>query len=107
MLQIIGTRDGRDYQKAVRFCKERRIPFQEVNTKEYKLSKRELDSVFSHGNPVDVSSRFYVRNGYEWKEYDPREEVAEHQELLINPILRNNGKVAFGFDEDFLKGCIG
>lgn len=104
MLQIIGTKDSRDYRKAVRFCSERRIPFQEVNTKEYRLSKKELDSIFSHGSAVDTESSYYKKNGYAWRVYDERKEVEEHQELLINPILRFNGKVAFGFDEDFLKG---
>ena len=105
MLQIIGTKDGSDYRKAVRFCKERRIPFQEVNTKEYRLSKRELDSILSHGNPIDIECAYYKKNGYSWREYDVREEVEEHQELLINPILRSGSKVSFGFDEDLLKGC--
>lgn len=105
MLQIIGTKESPDYRKAVRYAKERRIPFQEVNTREYKLSKRELDSIFAHGNPVDTSSAYYRKNGYEWREYSPREEVEEHQELLVNPILRSGGKAAFGFDEEFLEGC--
>lgn len=105
MLQIIGTKDSAEYRRTVRYLRERRIPFQEVNTKEYRLSKRELDSILSHGNPIDTSSAYYKKNGYEWREYSPREEIEEHQELLINPILRNGGKVAFGFDEEFLEGC--
>ncbi len=111
MLQIIGTKDNRDYQKTVRFCRERRIPFQEVNTRDYKLSKRELDNIFSSlsdkYDAIDKSSRYYIKNGYEWRDYDPREEVEEHQELLFNPILRNNGKVSLGFNEAFLKESIG
>ena len=107
MLQIIGTKDNSDYRKAVRFCKEHRISFQEVNTKEYKLSKRELDSIFSSlpeaEDAIDKNSAFYKKNGYAWREYNPRKEVEEHQELLFNPILRNKGKVVFGFDEAFLK----
>ncbi len=107
MLQIIGRKDNNDYRKAVRYCKEHRVPFQEVNTKEYKLSKRELDSIFSSlRNPddaIDKSSAYYKKNDYEWREYNAREEVEEHQELLLNPILRNKDKVALGFDEAFLK----
>lgn len=110
MLQIIGTKDNRDYQKAVRFCRERRIPFQEVNTRDYKLSKRELDNIFStlsdKYDAIDKSSRYYIKNGFAWRDYDPREEVEEHQELLFNPILRNNGKVSLGFNEAFLKESI-
>ncbi len=105
MLQIIGTKQSPEYRKAVRYCKEHRIPFQEVNTKEYRLSKRELDSILSHGDAVDKDSAYYKKNGYEWREYDIREEIEAHQELLVNPILRSGGKVAFGYDESFLEGC--
>ncbi len=107
MLQIIGTKDNNDYRKAVRFCKEHRIPFQEVNTKEYKLSKRELDTIFSSlsksEDAIDKNSSYYKKNGYAWREYNPRQEIEEHQELLINPILRNKNKVVFGFNEAFLE----
>lgn len=107
MLQIIGTNQSKDYQKAVRFCKERRINFQEINTKLYKLSKKELDSIFSSlDSPflvIDTHSQYYKKNGYEWREYSPREEVEEHQELLINPILRSGNKCCLGFSDDFIK----
>ena len=110
MLQIIGIKDNSDYRKAVRYAKEHRIPFQEVNTKEYKLSKRELDSIFSSlsnaEDAIDKNSLYYKKNGYSWREYNPREEIEAHRELLFNPILRNKNKVALGYDENFLKECV-
>ena len=110
MLQIIGRKDGREYRRAVRFCKESRIPFQDVDTGSYTLSKRELDSVFmSVDDPesvIDRDSPYYKKNGYAWREYDPREEVELHPQLLVNPILRNREKACAGFSESFiLENC--
>lgn len=109
MLQIIGRKDSADYRKAVRYLKERSIPFQEVDTKVYKLSKRELDSIFSSlenaEDVIDKKSSYYIKNGYAWREIDPRSEVEEHQELLVSPILRFNGKLRIGYDEKFLGEC--
>lgn len=106
MLQIIGTKDNADYRKAVRFCKERRIPFQEVNTKEYILSSREWDTIFSslekEEDIIDKNSNYYKKNGYAWREYDPREEVIEHPLLMVNPVLRNRTKVNVGYSESFI-----
>ncbi len=106
MLQIIGTKDNADYRKAVRFCRERRIPFQEVSTKEYSLSRRELDTIFSslekEEDIIDKKSTYYIKNGYAWREYDPREEVTEHPLLMVNPILRNRTKVNVGYSESFI-----
>lgn len=106
MLQIIGTKDKAEYRKAVRFCKERRIPFQEVSTKDYKLSMREWDSIFSSldsiDDIIDKKSNYYIKNGYAWREYDPKEEVMEHPLMMVNPVLRNRGKVNVGFSESFI-----
>ena len=106
MLQIIGRKGGREYRRAVRFCSERRIAFQEVDTKTHTLSKRELDSIFSSVDDpesvIDRDSAYYKKNGYAWREYDPREEVEEHPELLANPILRNREKACAGFSESFI-----
>lgn len=108
MLQIIGTTSSRDTQKAVRFCKERRIPFQFVDLRERTLSEREWESVFACGSPlIDEESQYYRKNGYSYREYDEKEEVKEHPELLILPILRCGGKAVVGLDTSFLEkaGC--
>lgn len=104
MLQIIGTTASRDTQKAIRYCKERRIPFQFVDLEERSLSEREWESIFRSGmSLVDPKSRYYMKNGYSWREYDEREEVKAHPELLILPILRLGGKVSVGFDEALIQ----
>lgn len=36
-------------------------------------------------------------------EFDAREELSQHNELFITPILRCRGKAALGYDVDFLE----
>ncbi|MBQ0071094.1 MAG: hypothetical protein KBS81_04455 [Spirochaetales bacterium] len=107
MLQIIGNNQNKEFQKAVRYCKERRIDFQIVDTKERKLSEKEWKSIFqSLSDPmdaVDTSSQYYKKNGYAYREFDAEEEVREHVELLKMPVLRSGQKAHVGFDETFVK----
>lgn len=106
MLQIIGTNKCRSTQKAIRWCKERKIEFQYIDLNEKKLSKKEYESIFSSCSAdeyIDSESSYYKKNGYSWREFNPQEEVIEHPELLRTPILRNKTKAHSGFDEEFLK----
>ena len=102
MLQVIGRAGSKDTQKAIRYLKERRIPFQFVDLDKHKLSEKEWKSIFASSSDaeclIDKESAYYKKNGYSWREYDAEEELKEHQELLVLPILRNNGKAAAGWD---------
>lgn len=109
MLQIIGTPSSRDTQKAVRYCRERSIPFQMVDITKKELAEKEWSSIFASAPDadelIDKSSRFYKKNGYEYMEYDAAEELREHPEMLILPILRNKGRAHAGFDEAFIEAA--
>jgi len=105
MLQIIGTKSSKDTNKAVRYCKERRIDFQFVDIKERLLAPKEWESIFNAENAeklIDTSSALYKKK-YAYMEFDAQEEVMEHPELLTLPVLRNKGKAIIGFDEAFIK----
>ncbi len=105
MLQIIGTKSSKDTNKAIRYCKERRIDFQFVDLKERSLAPKEWESIFNAANAdalIDTSSALYKKK-YAYLEFDARQEVQEHPELLTLPVLRNKGKAVIGFDEDFIK----
>lgn len=82
MLQVIGTAKSKDTQKAVRYLKERNIPFQFVDLTRYSLSPKEwksiLSSVSDTDDIIDKESQYYKKNGYAWREYDPEEEVILH-----------------------------
>ena len=60
MLQIIGTNKCRSTQKAIRWCKERKIEFQYIDLNEKKLSKKEYESIFS-----SCSADEYIDNEYQ------------------------------------------
>ena len=105
MLQVIGRRKSKETQKAVRYLKERRIPFQMLDLDERDLSAREWEGILSSIDPeslVDTEGQYYRKNGYAWREYSPREELVEHPELLRLPILRAGGRAAAGLDESFI-----
>ena len=96
MLQIIGTPKCRETQKAIRWCKERRIDFQFINLCENKLSEKEYESIFRSSEPeeyIDSEGAYYKKNGYAWKDFNPQEEVVDHPELLKTPILRYKSKL--------------
>lgn len=52
---------------------------------------------------IDTESQFYVKNGYKYRDFDPKQEVMEHIELLKLPVLRNKSKAVIGFDKEFLE----
>lgn len=106
LIQIYGFTSCNETKKAIRFLKERRIDFQFVNLMEKKLSKNELDNIFSRIPPedcVNTKSRNYIRRGMQYMEYDARQELEEDQSLFVTPLLRSCGKVALGFDRAFLE----
>ena len=104
MLQVIGTSKSKDTQKAVRYLKERNIPFQFVDLTKYSLSPREwksiLSSVSDTGDIIDKNSQYYKKNGYAWREYDPAEEAMLHPELLLLPVLRKDGRAVVGWNDE-------
>lgn len=107
MLQVIIRKKDRASDKAIRFLKERRIPYQSLNIDEKDLSKKEWESIFSSAPSaeelIDRESQFYKKNGYSWREYDAKEELIMHPELLRTPVFRKGRKCCFTLDEDFVR----
>ncbi|AFG36458.1 arsenate reductase family protein [Spirochaeta africana] len=110
-MQIFGTRKCKQTQKAERFLKERGIDYQFVDLTQKAMSPRELDSVAAsiggHHLLMDEESKAFQKRGMAWMEYDPREELLEHPELLRTPIIRKQPKAMVGFDADQLQELIG
>lgn len=103
MLEIIGTMKSKDTQKAIRYFKERRVPFQFVDLAKAELGEKVWRSIFSSQPDaamlIDKESKAYRDGGYEWMEYDPKELLIEHPELLIQPVLRERDKARSGWSE--------
>lgn len=96
MIQLIGRNSDRDTKKVMMFLKERRIEFQFVDIDKKELSKKEWDSiaasVSSPDDLVDQGSKYYKKEGYSYREYNPLEEVILHPEMLKVPFLRIDRK---------------
>jgi arsenate reductase-like glutaredoxin family protein len=106
VLQIIGTKKCTQTRKALRYCKERSIPYQFVNLEERPLSEGEWAKVFNSleaESLIDEESKYYKKDGYSWREYDPEEELVLHSELLKTPLLKLGQRVVQGVDTDFLE----
>ncbi len=101
-IQIIGTKKCNSTKKAVRFFKERNIPFHFVDLNERELSAGELSAIAAKipvPDLIDTESKVYKKKGYEYMEYDPLEEILENNLLMRTPVVRNGRLVTVGYDE--------
>ena len=96
MIQVIGRNSDRDTKKVIMFLKERRIQFQLLDIDKKELSRKEWDSiassVSSYDELIDESSKYFRKEGYAYREYNPLEEVILHPELLKVPYIRVDKK---------------
>ncbi|MCF7934534.1 MAG: hypothetical protein K9M84_09165 [Spirochaetia bacterium] len=108
-LQIIGTKQSSETRKAIRFCKERSVTYQFIDLNERDLSPGELSSILRFVDPedlIDTGSKFYSKNGYAYLDYDPIEELMEHHELMVVPIIRTAAAVVVGYDPAALEQAV-
>jgi arsenate reductase len=105
VIQIIGTRKDRETAKAIRACKEHGFGYHFVDLDERSLSAGEWNAIFMVYPPatlIDIDCTYYKKAGYSWRDFDAQEELIEHPQLLILPILRSKGRVHKGFDLEIL-----
>ena len=101
-IQIYAGKKNFDTQKAERYFKERRIPFQSLDLKKHRLGEREIRlmiSVIGMENLID-------REDKKVKEhpacYFDRAEmlipaIQENPWLLKTPIVRNGNRITLGY----------
>ena len=103
MIQIFGTNKSFDCKAALRFFKERRIPFQFVDLKEKEMSRGEFDSVVSAiartaGSRADAVDALIDKNAKSYAEIaylddgDKEEKLFENQATLMKLPICRNGK---------------
>ena len=104
-IQIYYVKRNFDVQKAERFFKERRIPFQLVDMKKTPPGKRELQLFAQQAggikkllNVEDIKVRSHPCM------YTPDEErimeyITAQPELMITPVVRNGRKITLGNGE--------
>lgn len=106
MIQIIGTKKCKTTAKAIRFFKERGVPYQfkDINLKA--LSEGEFRNISNSINAddlIDKESAIYKKKGFIYMDFDSEEEIMEDNRLLITPIVRNGAKSVVGFEPDAWK----
>lgn len=104
-IQIYCGKKNFDVQKAERYFKERRIPFQALDLKKHKLGEREIRMMIS---AIGIE-KLIDREDKKVKEhpacYYDREEllipaIQENPWLLRLPIVRNGNKMTLGYQPD-------
>lgn len=110
MLEVIGTVKSKDTQKAIRYLKERRISFQFVDINKNELGEKVWRSIFSSSQDaellIDKASKAFRDGGYEWMDYDPKELLVSHPELLVLPVIRQREKAFAGWDEQRMEAML-
>ena len=104
-IQIYCGKKNLDAQKAERYFKERRIPFQALDLKKHKLGEREIRMMIS---AIGIE-KLIDRDDKKVKEhpacYYDREDllipaIQENPWLIRVPIVRNGNKMTIGYQPD-------
>ena len=104
-IQIYCGKKNFDAQKAERYFKERRIPFQALDLKKHKLGEREIRMMIS---AIGIE-KLIDRDDKKVKEhpacYYDREDllipaIQENPWLIRVPIVRNGNKMTIGYQPD-------
>lgn len=103
MIQVFGTKKCNDTQKAERFFKERRIPFQFRDLTQKGVSKKELDNFtqfYDLDELIDKEGKQYSKRNLHYILHDVEKELLEDPLLFKTPIVRFNRKVVLGYEPD-------
>ena len=109
-IQIFGTKKNNDSKKAVRFFKERNIPFQFIDMKEKGLSKGEFESVCRAVGVLDnlidqdCKDKDLLALIQYIAEEQRAEKVFENQQVIKLPVVRNGKQATVGYQPDVWKG---
>lgn len=101
-IQIYCIKKNFDVQKAERYFKERRIPFQSLDLKKHVLGEREVRQMFSAIGAEKLIDRANPKVREHPACYYDREEllipaIRENPWLLKLPIVRNGNQMTTGF----------
>ncbi|MBE5777470.1 MAG: ArsC family transcriptional regulator [Clostridiales bacterium] len=107
-IQIYTLKKNFDVQKAERFFKERRIPYQLVDLKKHKLGLRELELFASRIGARELVDRNNIAAmshpvGHTDDKTRILEYLMENPAFMRTPIVRNGNKVTVGADENTWK----
>ena len=104
-IQIYAGKKNFDTQKAERYFKERRIPFQSLDLKKHRLGEREVRLMLDAFGPEKLLDREDKKVREHPACYYDRAEmlipaIQENPWLLKTPIVRNGNRMTIGFQPD-------
>ncbi len=102
-IQLIGTKQCKDTQKAERFFKERRIYFYFRDLNKKGISKGELNNicrVIPIDELLDKEGRQFKKRNLEYMVYNTEEELLNDPLLFKTPIVRNGNLVTLGYQPE-------
>lgn len=103
-IQIFGKSKCFDTAKAERYFKERKIPFQRIDTAKFGISRGELRSVCQAVGGLDAVIDEKAQGAellrYLAYEADKEEKLLENPKLLRTPIVRNGKKATVGYQPE-------
>ena len=108
-IQIIGTKQCKDTQKAERFFKERGIQFHFRDLKIKGISKGELNNicrVIPIDELLDKEGKEFKKRNLEFLVYNTEEELLNDPLLLKTPIVRYDKLVTVGYQPNIWKAWI-
>ena len=102
-IQIFGTKQCRDTQKALRFFRERRVETQFRDMALRPPSPGELDDMAAAAGGaaalLNTESPAAKERGLAYLDYDPRDELLADPRLYTTPLVRaGKGRAAIGYD---------
>lgn len=104
-IQIYSGKKNFDVQKAERYFKERRIPFQSMDLKKHRLGEREVRLMISGIGMENLLDRENTKVKEHPACYYRQAEllipaIMENPWLLRTPIVRNGNRVTAGYQPD-------
>ncbi len=103
VIQIFGTKKCKDTQKAERFFKERRVPYQFRDLTQKGVSKKELENFnqfYELEDLIDKEGKQYAKRNLQYILHDVETELLEDPLLFKTPVVRFNRKVVVGYEPE-------
>lgn len=103
-IQLYWHKRNFETQKAERWFKERRIPYQSVDLNKHRLGQREVELFIRGSSARDILDLADIRVKSHPVSYTNQTQaiigyVLENPRLLRSPIIRSGNTVLLGFDE--------
>ena len=109
-IQIFGVKKCSDSNKAERWFKERKIPYQYRDLTVKGVSKRELDDVlrfYSLSEIIDSEGKRYKDRNLRFINHDIETELIGDALLFRTPVIRFGNLVTIGYQPDTWKRELG